>query len=204
MLTSRRVRPGRVRLAVFPYHFTRGSLQWSSYCSDRGHFPSTKGTSLYATTTRSRTGVDLEVVFLVGPPSTLLEGTLLEAHTRSLGWKMRDDRCSSVDERPGCGYEVMTRMLVLMMTWCQDEVRRSRAEIMWVVTCRDHVSRSCEWSRVEIMWLVGLMTMTLQLPSFSETSSVERVVVWLKSNLEWEPGKKPPNQWVRLKRKTGG
>ena len=157
MLTSQRVRPGRVRPAIFSYHFTRGSLQWSSYCSNQGHFPSTKGTSLYATTTRSRTGVDLEVVFLVGPPSTLLE-----AHTRSLGWKTRDDRCSSVDERPGCGYEVMTWMLVSMMTWCQDEVCRSRAEIMWVVTCRDHVSRSCEWSRIEIMWLVGLVTMTLQ------------------------------------------
>ena len=109
-------RPDRVRPAIFPYHFICGSFQWSSCCSNQRHFPSTKGTSLYATTTRSKTGVDLEVVFLVGPPSTLLEGTLLEAHTRSLGWKTRDDRCSSVDERPGCGYELMTRMLVLMMT----------------------------------------------------------------------------------------
>ena len=139
MLTSQRVRP-----AVFPYHFTRGSLQWSFCCSNRGHFHLNKGTSLYATTTGSRTGVDLEIVFLVG-----LQSTLLEAHTRSLGLlKTRAammKRCSNVDERSGCDYELMTRILVLMMTWCQDEVRRSRVKIMWVDHMSGHVSRSCDW-----------------------------------------------------------
>ena len=73
-----------------------------------------KGTSPHATTTGSRTGVDLEVVFLV-----CLQSTLLAAHARSLGSLkthaviMR--KCSSVDERPGCGYEAMTWMLILMM-----------------------------------------------------------------------------------------
>ena len=38
-----------------------------------------RGYSSYATTTGSGSGVDLEVVFLVG-----LQSTLLEAHTRSL------------------------------------------------------------------------------------------------------------------------
>ena len=68
-----------------------------------------EGTSPHTTTTGSRTGVDLEVVFFVG-----LQSTLLEAHARSLvllktrAAMMR--RCSSVDEKPGCGYEIMTRM----------------------------------------------------------------------------------------------
>ena len=148
MLTSRKVRPGRVRSTVFFYHFTCGSFQWSSCCSDWGHFPSTKGTSFYATTTGSRTGVDLEVVFSVGPQSTLLK-----VHTRSLGSKTcaaMMKRCSSVDERPRCGYEVMTRILISMMTWCQDEVRLSRAEIMWVDHVSGHVSRSCKL----IKWVV--------------------------------------------------
>ena len=78
---------------------------------DRGHTP-------HATTTGSRTGIDLEIVFLVG-----VQSTLLEAHARSLGsLKTRAAmmrRCSSMDERLGCGYEVevvMTRMSVSMMT----------------------------------------------------------------------------------------
>ena len=187
MLTSQRVRPGRVRPAIFPYYFIRASLQLFFCCSDRGYFPSTKSTSLYATTTGSRTGIDLEVVFLVGHPSTLLE-----THIRSPGLKTRAAmmrRYSSVDERSGCGHEMMTRMLVSMMTWCQDEVHRSRAEIMWVITCQDHVSghvsRSCEWSRVKIMWMVGLVTMTLQRtcesPEFFQSNTLNSShVTWIK------------------------
>ena len=115
MLTSQKVRPGRIRSAVFPYHFIRGFFQWFSCCSDQKHFPSNKSTSPHATTTGSRTSVDLEVVLLIG-----LQSTLLKAHARFLGLlktraaMMR--RYSSVDEKPGCGYEMMMRMLVLMMT----------------------------------------------------------------------------------------
>ena len=70
-----------------------------------------EGISPHATTTGSKTGVDLEVVFLVG-----LQSTLLEVHARSLSLlKTRPAtmrRCSSVDERPGYGHNVevvMTR-----------------------------------------------------------------------------------------------
>ena len=108
-----------------------------------------EGTFPHTTNPGSRICVDLEVVFLVD-----LQSTLLEAYARSLSsLKMRTmmmKRCSSVDERPRCGYEVMIWILVSMITWCQNEVHRSRVEIMWVVTYRDHVSRSCEW----IMWVV--------------------------------------------------
>ena len=69
-----------------------------------------RGYSSHATTTGSGSGVDLEVVFLVG-----LQSTLLEAHARSLGsLKTRAAmmrRCSSVevtDERPGCGHDLMS------------------------------------------------------------------------------------------------
>ena len=100
-----------------------------------------EGTSPHATTTGSRTGVDLEVVFLIS-----LQSTLLEAYTRFLGLlKTRIAmirRYSSMDKRPGYGYEVMMRMLVLMMTWYQDKVRRSRIEIMWVDHVSGHVLRS--------------------------------------------------------------
>ena len=80
------------------------------FCSNQGHTP-------YATTTGSRTSIDLEVVFFVA-----LQSTLLEAHTRSLdvlrirAAMMR--RISSLDKRLGCGYdveEVMTRMSVSIM-----------------------------------------------------------------------------------------
>ena len=71
-------------------------------------------TSFHATTNRSRTGIDLDVVFLVD-----LQNTLLKAYARFLGsLKTRAimmRRCVSVDERLGCGYEVKTRMLVSMM-----------------------------------------------------------------------------------------
>ena len=88
----------------------------------------------------SRTGVDLEVVFLVG-----LQSTLLEAHTRSLDdgrrvpWWWEDvwlTRDSDV---------VMTQMLVSMMTWYQDEVCKSRIGIIWAEHVSDHLSRSCDW-----------------------------------------------------------
>ena len=46
--------------------------------------------------------------------------------------------------------------------------------------------------------------MTLQLPSFLDASFVERVVVYLRRNLEWEPDKKPLIQWVELRKKTEG
>ena len=80
-------------------------------------------------------------------------------------------------------------------------VSRSCEQIMWVVTCRDHVSRSCEWSRVKIMWLVGLVTMTLQLPSFLDASSVERRNCLLRSGNSM---KNLLTLWGRLERKTGG
>ena len=60
---------------------------------------------------------------------------------------------------------IMTRILVSMMLWYQDEVCRSCIGIMWL--------RLCEWLCVEIMWLVSLVTRTLQLPSLLDTSSVE-------------------------------
>ena len=64
----------------------------------------------------------------------------------------------------------------------------------------DHVLRSFEWSHVEIIWLVGLVIMILQLPSFLDTSSVERESRLLRNgNLV----KNLPTQWRKLKRKTG-
>ena len=39
--------------------------------------------------------------------------------------------------------------------------------------CRDHVTRSCKWSHVEIIWLVALVAMTLQLPSLLDARFVE-------------------------------
>ena len=148
MFTSQSVKPGCVWPAVFLYHFSRGSLHWSFCCSNQEYLPSNKGTSPHDTTTGSRTGVDLEVVFVVG-----LQSTLLKAHAKSLGSlktcaaMMR--KSSSVDKRPGCGYEVMTRMLVSMMTWCQDKVCRSRIEIMWVDHSSGHMLRSCN----KIIWV---------------------------------------------------
>ena len=35
---------------------------------------------------------------------------------------------------------VMMQMLVLIITWYQDKVCKSRVEIMWV----DHINKSCE------------------------------------------------------------
>ena len=69
-----------------------------------------RGYSSHATTTGSGSGVDLEVVFLVG-----LQSTLLKAHTRFLGsLKMRATmmrRGSSVeitDERPGYDHDLIS------------------------------------------------------------------------------------------------
>ena len=121
-------------------------------CNNRGYTP-------HAIIIGSRTGIDLEVAFLVA-----LQSTLLEAHARSLGLlKTRAAmirRCSHVDERPGYGYEVeivMMRMLISMITRCQDEVCRSCVKIMWVDHVSDHVLQLCKY----IIWLVGLVTMAL-------------------------------------------
>ena len=127
--TSRRVRPGRVRLAVFPYHFTHGSLQWS-------FFVAIKGTSSDATTIGSRTGIDLKVVFFVG-----LQSTLSEAHARSLGSlktrvaMMRRPEYSSVEimvGRPRCGHDIG----VVMTQMCLNDLI---SKMRFVDTCQDHV-----------------------------------------------------------------
>ena len=66
--------------------------------------------------------------------------------------------------------------------------------IIWV----DHVSRSYEWSRVEIMWSVSLVTMTLQLPPFLGASSAEResyLLSWLETR--WKTSQSYEKDWER-------
>ena len=74
---------------------------------------------------------------------------LLEVHNRMKTRAVMLRRYSSrmTNEGPRCSHDmrVMTRMMVSMMTWCQDEVRRSRVEIMWADHVSGHVSRSCDW-----------------------------------------------------------
>ena len=41
----------------------------------------------------------------------------------------------------------------------------------------DYVLRSCKWLHAMVIWLMGLVTMTLQLPSFLDTDSVEYLIV---------------------------
>lgn len=101
------------------------------------------GTSIYATTNRSRTGIDLGVVFFVGPQSTLLK-----AHTRSLGslktpaLMMRRLGCSDMevtDERPRYGHDVE----MVMTRICPDDLM---SKIRFV----GYVPRSCNWSCAEV------------------------------------------------------
>ena len=138
-----------------------------------------KGTLLHATTTGSRIGVNLEIVFLVG-----LQSTLLEAYTRFLDSletrAVKIKRYSSVDKKPGCGHDVevvMTRMSILMMIWCQKEDYRSHIKIIWLIPYRGHIIESCDHD-ITIAFFLG------------------RKLRWaciclLKRNLEWEPSKKP-------------
>ena len=131
-----KVKPNHVWLAVFlPLHLWLPPVVFP-YSNRRYTF--------HAISTGSRTKVDLEVVFLIG-----LQSTLLEAHAKSLGLlKTRAimiRRCR--DERLGCGHDVevvMTWMLVSMMTWCQDEICRSYIKIMWADHVSGHVSRLCD------------------------------------------------------------
>ena len=151
MLTSRRVRPGRVRPAVFPYHFTRGSpsgLLWSNW----GHFPLIKLLLSWsralpldpATTTGFQDWRWSWSSLPCGPPkhpcSRPTLGPLDDG--RRVPWWWEDvvivwlTRDSDV---------VMTQMLVSMMTWCQDEVYRSRIGIIWADHVSGHISRSYDW-----------------------------------------------------------
>ena len=154
-----------------------------------------QGNSFHATIIGSKIGVDLEVVFLKS-----LQSTLLKANAKSLGLlktyaaMMRRPRCSSVkitDDRPGCGHDVE----VVMMRMCLDDLLSKMRFV-------GHEPRLCDWSHsAKVMWLIGFMTMILQLPSFLDANSIEHVVVCWRRNCKWESGKKPSNQWVGLRRK---
>ena len=122
MLTSQRVRPGRVRPAIFPYHFTYSSpsglkrlralpldqalvvaieaLPLIKLLLQRSrHFPSIK-----LPPPVSRTGIDLEVVFLIGLQSTPARSP----HQVLRQWTMRAvvmRRCNKTDERLGCSHD---------------------------------------------------------------------------------------------------
>ena len=94
----------------------------------------------------SRTGIDLEAVFLVG-----LQSILLEAHTRFLDngqcvpwwwedvvvvWQMRDpDVVMTWEWWRGWWYRWWLDVRMKFV----GHVSRSCEQIMWVVTCRDHV-----------------------------------------------------------------
>ena len=98
---------------------------------------------------------------------------------------------------------IVTRILESIMTWCLDKWWRGS----WNWWCLDvrikfvgHVSGSCKWSRAKVMWLVGLVTMTLQLPSLLDTSYVECGSCLLMGGNSM---KNLPTLWGRLRRKTG-
>ena len=106
-------------------------------CSNWGHSPHT-------TTTGFRTGIDLEVVFLVG-----LQRTLLEAYARFLGLlktcatMMRRPGCSSLevmDGRPGCGHDIKVVI-----------TRISLNNLIFKMRFVSHMPRSCDWSYFKIM-----------------------------------------------------
>ena len=82
------------------------------------------------------------------------------------------------NKRPGYSHDmgVMTRMIVSMMTWYWDKVRRSRVGIMWADHVSSHVLRSHDhhitiafFLRRELRW------------------------VWKLSVDEWKLGEKSPN-----------
>ena len=116
-----------------------GTSSWSSSCcNNRGHFP-----SIQQPPSDSRTSVDLEVVFFAGLQSTPAWG-----HTRSLD----DGRCKPwwwedvvIIWLTKDSNVVMMQMLVSMMTWCQDKIRKSRVAIMWADHVSGHVPRSYDW-----------------------------------------------------------
>ena len=156
---------------------------------------SNRKNSSYATTTISKTGVDLEVVFFVG-----LQSTLLKTHGKSLGLlkiyaiMMRRLRCSSVeiiDKRLRCGHDVE-----MVMTW------RCLNDQMSKMRFIGHVPRSYDWSYAEVMWLIGLVTMLLQLLSFLDTNSVESVIVCWGKILNENPIKNPPTNKLDWGRKS--
>ena len=57
----------------------------------------------------------------------------------------------------------------------------------------DHLLRLCKWLYVKIMWLVGSVTMILQLSFFLDVSFAEYRNRLLRRNLEWKSSKKSPN-----------
>ena len=106
-------------------------------CSNQGNFS-------HATTTRSRTGVDLKVVFLIG-----LQSTLLKANISSLGLlkmhvtMMRRPGYSNIeimDKRAGCGHD----MEVIIIRICFDNLISKMRFVK-------HVPRSCDWFYTQIM-----------------------------------------------------
>ena len=99
---------------------------------------------------------------------------------------------------------MVTRILELMITWCLDKWWRGSWN-QWCLNVRmkfvGHVSGSCEWSRAKVMWLVGLVTMTLQLPSFLDASSIK---CGSRLLINGNSVKNLPTLWGRLRKKTGG
>ena len=126
-------------------------------------------------------------------PSTCPRSTI--GRKRMLQWWRRLGRSHDI--------RIVTRILESMMTWCLDKWWRGS----WNWWCFDvrikfvgHVLGLCEWSHIEVMWLVGLVTMTLQLPSLLDASSVKRGSRLLMGENSM---KNLPTLWRRLKRKIG-
>lgn len=107
-------------------------------CSNQGNFSHT-------ITTRSRTSINLEVIFHVG-----LQSTLLEAHARFLGLlKMRvtiirKQKCNSMEitnKRPGYGLDVEVVMIQIYLEdlmskmRCTDHVRDYNITIAFLFKC---------------------------------------------------------------------
>ena len=138
------------------HHFTCGSLQWLSLIAIEVNHS-------HATTTGFGPGIDLGVVFLVWAQGSCWVFCRWTMHAAIMR------RCSScmTNERPGCSHDMgmVVRILKLMMTscldkwwcgswnrWCSDvrmkfigHVSGSCDQIMWVVTCRDHmIGKSCD------------------------------------------------------------
>ena len=115
--------------------------------------------SSHTTITRSRTSVGLEVVFLVG-----LQSPLLKVHARLLD--LLKTRTTMI-KRLGCGCNVE----VVMMRICLDNLMSKMSFV-------SYVSRSCDWScSAKVIWLIGLITIILQLPSFLNVNFVEREAI---------------------------
>ena len=117
----------RPRLVSYlPYYFTRDSMIFSY--SNQENFSHT-------TTTGSRIGVNLKIIFFIG-----LQSPLLKAHARFLGLlKTR----AIIMRRPGYSHD----MKMVMTQICLDDLMSKMRFI-------SHLLRSCDWSQAKIIWLV--------------------------------------------------